>query len=66
VAPVAAAPTVEAATQAGEPRPIPPPPPSAISPLALVPREPLGLPLVAWFGGAIYLFILILVLGSLL
>jgi hypothetical protein len=66
VAPVAAAPTGEVATQAGEPRPIPSPPPSAISPLALVPREPLGLPLVAWFGGAIYLFILILVLGSLL
>jgi carbon monoxide dehydrogenase subunit G len=66
VAPVAAAPTGEAAAPAGEPLPIPPPPPSAISPLALVPREPLGLPLVAWFGGAIYLFILILVLGSLL
>jgi uncharacterized protein len=43
-----------------------PPPPSAISPLALVPREPFGLPLVAWIGGVIYLFILILILGSLL
>ena len=42
------------------------PPPSAISPLALVPREPFGLPLVAWIGGAIYLFIVILILGSLL
>ena len=41
-------------------------PPSAISPLALVPREPFGLPLVAWIGGVIYLFILILILGSLI
>lgn len=41
-------------------------PPSAISPFALVPREPFGLPLVAWIGGAIYLFILILILGSLI
>src|SRR5215472_19022194 len=36
-------------------------PPSAISPLALVPREPFGLPLAAWIGGAIYLFMLILI-----
>jgi uncharacterized protein len=49
-----------------EQRQAPPPPPSAISPLALVPREPFGLPLVAWIGGIIYLFILILILGSLL
>jgi uncharacterized protein len=42
------------------------PPPSAISPFALVPREPFGLPIVAWIGGAIYLFILILILGSLI
>ena len=49
-----------------EPRRAPPPPPSAISPLALVPREPFGLPLVAWIGGVIYLFILILILGSLI
>jgi carbon monoxide dehydrogenase subunit G len=47
------------------PRPAPPPP-SAISPLALVPREPFGLPLVAWIGGAIYLFMLLLILGSML
>jgi uncharacterized protein len=42
------------------------PQPSAISPFALVPREPFGLPIVAWIGGAIYLFILILILGSLI
>ena len=47
------------------PRPAPSPPP-AISPFALVPREPFGLPLVAWIGGAIYLFMLLLILGSML
>jgi carbon monoxide dehydrogenase subunit G len=57
-APVAAAPM--------EPRRPAPPPPSAISALALVPREPFGLPLVAWIGGVIYLFIVILILGSLI
>jgi carbon monoxide dehydrogenase subunit G len=55
-APVAAGPA--------EPRRAPLPP-SSISPLALVPREPFGLPLVAWIGGVIYLVILILILGSL-
>ena len=50
-----------------EPPPVAPPPlPSAISPFALVPREPFGLPLVAWIGGAIYLFMLLLILGSML
>lgn len=43
-----------------------PPPPSSISVLALVPREPFGLPVVAWIGGALYLAILILILGSLI
>ncbi len=42
------------------------PPPSAIGVMALVPREPFGLPLVAWIGGALYLFIVVLILGSLL
>jgi carbon monoxide dehydrogenase subunit G len=42
------------------------PPPAAISPFALVPREPFGLPLVAWIGSAIYLFMLLLILGSML
>ena len=62
--PAAAAAPVTAAP--AEPRRAPPPPPSAISPLALVPREPFGLPLVAWIGGVIYLFIVILILGSLI
>ena len=66
VAPPATA--AQAAETQVEPRqsPPPPPPPSAISPLALVPREPFGMPLVAWIGGVIYLFIVILILGSLL
>jgi hypothetical protein len=64
VAPPAAA--EPAAEERAEPRPVPQLPPSAISPLALVPREPFGLPLVAWIGSLIYLFILVLILGSLL
>ncbi len=56
----------EIAASAGEPRLPRSAPPSAISPLALVPREPFGLPLAAWIGGVIYLFILFLILGSLL
>lgn len=44
----------------------PPNPPSSISVLALIPREPFGLPLAAWIGGLIYLFMLLLILGSLL
>ena len=35
--------------------------PSSIGVLALLPREPFGLPLVAWIGGAIYLFMLVLI-----
>ena len=60
-------PPVAAPVGAGpaEPRRVPPLPPSSISPLALVPREPFGLPLVAWIGGVVYLLILILILGSL-
>ena len=42
------------------------PPPSAIGVTALIPREPFGLPVVAWIGGALYLLIVILILGSLL
>lgn len=63
------APPMVAATVAAAPveyRATLPLPPSAISPFALVPREPFGLPLIAWIGGAIYLFIVILILGSLI
>jgi len=59
-----APPNAEAATSAALAPP--PAPPSAIGITALIPREPFGLPAVAWIGGALYLVILILILGSLL
>ena len=37
---------------------------STVSVFSLIPREPFGLPLVAWISGAIYLLILLLVIGS--
>ncbi len=43
-----------------------PNPPSSIGVSALVPREPFGLPMAFWVGGLIYLFMLILIIGSLL
>jgi len=64
VSPQAASP--QAAEAHVEQRQQQPLPPSAISPLALIPREPFGMPLIAWIGGVIYLFIAILILGSLL
>jgi carbon monoxide dehydrogenase subunit G len=48
-------------------RPVLPPlrqPPSSVSVFSLIPPEPMGLPLAAWIGGAIYLIMLILILGS--
>ena len=61
----APAPTVAAAE--GVARPVLPPNlPSSISVSALVPREPFGLPMAFWVGGLIYLFMLILIIGSLL
>jgi len=44
--------------------PVPAYPQSSVSVLALVPREPFGLPIAAWIGGVIYLFIVLLFLGS--
>jgi carbon monoxide dehydrogenase subunit G len=41
-------------------------PPSAISIWALIPPEPFGLPLAAWIGGAVFAFMLLLMLGSML
>jgi uncharacterized protein len=44
---------------------LPPPyPQSSISILALIPREPFGLPIAAWIGGLVYLFIVLLFIGS--
>lgn len=62
-----AAPPLIAATAEGVAYPVPPPnPPSSIGVGALVPREPFGLPMAFWVGGLIYLFMLILIIGSLL
>jgi carbon monoxide dehydrogenase subunit G len=58
-----APPVVAAVGAVVAPQPLPP---SAIGVMALVPREPFGLPVVAWIGGALYLVIVILILGSLL
>ena len=60
------APPVAAPAAAVEWVATPPPPPSSISVFALVPTEPFGLPLAAWIGGAAFLFMLLLILGSLL
>jgi carbon monoxide dehydrogenase subunit G len=37
-----------------------PPPPAELSPWALVPREPFGLPMAAWIGGFFFIVILLL------
>jgi hypothetical protein len=38
----------------------------SISLLSVIPRAPLGLPLVAWIGIAIFVLILVLMFGSML
>ncbi len=43
-----------------------PVPPSAISVWSLIPREPFGLPIVAWIGSAIFAIMMLLMLGSML
>jgi hypothetical protein len=55
------APSIEVAHQE-----LPPAHPPAISMLSLIPREPFGLPMAAWIGGAVFVLILILFFGSLL
>jgi uncharacterized protein len=47
-----------------EVRPPPAAPPSAISPLALIPREPFGLPVMGWVGIVLFAGILVLTLAS--
>jgi len=49
-----------------EPMPPPVAPPSAISPLALIPREPFGLPVMGWIGIVLFAGILVLTLASML
>ena len=46
-----------------EPAPVPP---SAISVWSLIPREPFGLPIVAWIGSGIFAVMMLLMLGSML
>ncbi len=43
---------------------LPPYPQASISVFSLIPREPFGLPIAAWIGGFIYLFILLLFIGA--
>ncbi|HEY4042206.1 MAG TPA: carbon monoxide dehydrogenase subunit G [Rhodopila sp.] len=40
--------------------------PPAVSVWALIPREPFGLPLAAWIGGAVFVLMMLLILGSML
>jgi carbon monoxide dehydrogenase subunit G len=42
------------------------PPLPAVSVWSLIPREPFGLPIAAWIGGAIFLVMVLLMLGSML
>ncbi|GAN78100.1 carbon monoxide dehydrogenase G protein [Acidisphaera rubrifaciens HS-AP3] len=42
----------------------PTPPPAAISVFSMVPREPLGMPIVFWIGSVIFLFVLLLIFGN--
>jgi hypothetical protein len=58
-APTEAAPVPEAAAP-------PVAPPSAISPLDLIPREPFGLPVVAWIGIVVFVGILLATIASML
>jgi uncharacterized protein len=41
-------------------------PPTAISIWSLIPREPFGLPIAAWLGGAVFVIMVLLMLGSML
>jgi hypothetical protein len=67
--PVAADGLAGGVAAATEPAPPPPRTPAAapqISLRDLIPSHPMGFPLVAWIGGVIFLFILILLFGSIL
>jgi len=49
-----------------EVRPPPVAPPSAVSPLALIPREAFGLPTMAWLGIAVFVVMVVLWLASMI
>ena len=51
-------------SEVAEPVLPPPYPQSSISIFALIPPEPFGLPIAAWIGGLVYLFIVLLFIGS--
>ena len=55
---------VGAAEAAPEAAPAPPAPAPSVSLLALLPEAPMGIPIVGWIGGAIFLFIAFLILGA--
>jgi uncharacterized protein len=59
-----ASPAPVLAAMPDEVRPPPAAPPSAISPLALIPREPFGLPVMGWVGIVLFAGILVLTLAS--
>jgi uncharacterized protein len=40
--------------------------PAALSVWSLIPREPFGLPIAAWIGGAVFAVMVLLMLGSML
>ncbi len=70
-APVAATSAADTLASAPAVAPVPartavPLQPAAISVWALIPREPFGLPLAAWIGGAVFAFMVLLMLGSML
>jgi carbon monoxide dehydrogenase subunit G len=58
----AAAPVAQKVPQAVVPEPALP----AISVWSLIPREPFGLPIAAWIGGAVFVVMVLLMLGSML
>jgi carbon monoxide dehydrogenase subunit G len=42
------------------------PPPPSISLLSLIPKEPMGYPLIAWIGAVVFVIIMVLMFGSLI
>ncbi len=63
---VPAAAEADAVPVAAEPAPVASQPASAISVWALIPREPFGMPIAAWLGGAVFALMVLLMLGSML
>jgi carbon monoxide dehydrogenase subunit G len=44
--------------------PVTPPPPATVNMLSMLPRAPLGMPLVFWIGSVLFLFVLLLIFGN--